>query len=168
MTRLVMLMVAVIAFGCTPKPSEEECRKAIANMQTLMGTETLSTHEMVESQVRRCKGGSSKKSVECAINAKTLDDLRACDFYKVPENATGIGADPGAGSAGSAGSATGSAGSASGSGETGSAGADAAGSAAGSAGSAAAGAAGSAAAGSTGSAAEGSAAGSAGSAAPAP
>lgn len=150
MTRLVMLMVAVIAFGCTPKPSEEDCRKAIANMQMLMDTETLSTHEMVESQVRRCKGGSSRTSVQCAINAKTLDDLRKCDFYKVPENATGIGA-------GSDGSATGSAGSASGSADTGSAGSaaaegsDAAGSAA------------------EGSAAAGSAAeGSAGSAAPAP
>ena len=69
MTRLAMLIVAVVSLGCTTKPSEEECRKAITNMQVLMGTETLRDAELVESQVRRCKGGSTKKSVDCAINA---------------------------------------------------------------------------------------------------
>ncbi|HEY5926338.1 MAG TPA: hypothetical protein VIV11_31850 [Kofleriaceae bacterium] len=108
MTRLALLVVVVVAgFGCATKPSEEDCRAAITNMQQLMGTENLRDTEMVESQVRRCKGGSNKKSVECAKKAQTLDELRKCDFYKVPDNAKGIGADP-AGSAAGSGSAMGS------------------------------------------------------------
>jgi hypothetical protein len=98
MTRLASLaavatisLLAVLSSGCE-KPSEESCRKAISNMQQLMGTDNLRDHASVESEVRRCKGGSSRKSVECAINAKTLQELRTCDFYKVPENAKGIGA----------------------------------------------------------------------------
>jgi hypothetical protein len=97
MTRLASLasitivsLLAVLSSGCE-KPSEESCRKAISNMQQLMGTDNLRDHAAVESEVRRCKGGSSRKSVECAINAKTLQELRTCDFYKVPENAKGIG-----------------------------------------------------------------------------
>ncbi len=130
MTRLALLLVVALGFGCS-KPSEADCRKAIGNMQRLMGTENLIDESRVESEVRRCKGGSKKAAVDCAIKAQTLDDLRHCDFFKVPANAP-IGTDPGsaAGSAGSAGSATGSAGSAT----TGSAaGSDTTGSAAGSA-----------------------------------
>jgi hypothetical protein len=155
MTRLALWMVASLCLvGCTTKPSEDECRQAISNMTRLMGTENLGDQQAVESQVRRCKGGSKKKSVQCAIKAQTLDDLRKCDFYKVPENAKGIGAADTAGSA-----AVGSGSAAAGSAAVGSAGADATGSAA--VGSAGAGSAdGSAAAGSAGagSAAAGSAA----------
>jgi hypothetical protein len=138
MIRVALLMVAVAAFGCS-KPSEEDCRKAIANMQRLMGTENLRDAATIEGDVRRCKGGSHRKAVKCAMEAKTLDDLRHCDFYKVPENALGIGSGSAAGSAtgSAAGSATGSAaGSATGSGAgsaTGSAAGSATGSAAGSA-----------------------------------
>jgi hypothetical protein len=111
MTRLASWIVAslcLVALGCTTKPSEEECRQAITNMTRLMGTENLRDHEMIESQVRRCKGGSTKKSVDCAIQARSLDDLRKCDFYKVPEGAKGIGtvedpAPPGGAAVGSAG-----------------------------------------------------------------
>jgi hypothetical protein len=76
-----------------------------------MGTDNLRDHAAVESEVRRCKGGSSRKSVECAINAQTLQELRTCDFYKVPEGAKGIGAAepstaPGSAAAGSPGSGT--------------------------------------------------------------
>lgn len=93
MTRLALFLVAVVAvaaLGCS-KPTEEDCRKAIDNMQRLMGTDNLREADRIESEVRRCKGGSKKKAVDCAINAQTLDDLRKCDFYKVPENAKGIG-----------------------------------------------------------------------------
>jgi hypothetical protein len=105
MNRFVLLMVAAAALGCATKPSEDECRKAISNMQVLMGTENLGDSEMIESQVRRCKGGSSKKSVQCAIKAQTLDDLRKCEFFKLPPNTQIPGATGSAGAAGSAGSA---------------------------------------------------------------
>jgi len=98
MTRLASLLVAVVAVaglgGCS-KPSEHDCRKAIANMQRLMGTDNLREDGRIESEVRRCKGGSKKRAVECAIKAQTLDELRHCEFYKVPANAPGIGTDTG-------------------------------------------------------------------------
>jgi hypothetical protein len=93
MTRLVLLMVAAAALGCS-KPSEDDCRKAITNIQRLMGTASTLDDGRIESEVRRCKGGSKKKAVECAINAQTLDDLRKCEFFKVPANAPGIGTPP--------------------------------------------------------------------------
>ncbi len=73
-----------LGVGCS-KPSEDDCRKALANMQSLLGTEFVSKNEDIQGEVRRCRGGSSKKAVECAIQAKSLDDLRACDFMHVPE-----------------------------------------------------------------------------------
>lgn len=173
MTRLhtfsIAIAVALSLAGCK-KPSDESCRKAINNMRHLMGTENIRDDKGIEGEVRRCKGGSTKKAVECAINATTLDELRHCEFFKVPENAKGIGDSPDTGAAGSAAMGTGSAmgsgaGSAMGSG-TGSAMGSAMGSGAGSAmgsgaGSAMGSAAGSAA---TGSAASGSAAAGAGAA----
>ena len=73
----------LVTAGCN-KPSEESCRKALANMRQLIGTDNAVSNADADGDVRRCKGGSSKKAVECAGNAKTLEDLRACDFMKVP------------------------------------------------------------------------------------
>jgi hypothetical protein len=132
MTRLALLFAVVLATGCATKPSAEDCRKAIENMQRLMGTDNMRDDGRIEGEVRRCKGGSTKKAVACAIKAQTLDDLRHCEFFKVPEGlpgpagsaapATGSAAGGAAGSAGTAGSATATdPGSASGSAATGSA-----------------------------------------------
>jgi len=85
MTRIsLLLFVAVTSLAACNKPSDESCRKAIANMRSLLGTDSPTSNVDVEGDVRRCKGGSSKKAVECAGNAKTLDELRACDFMKLP------------------------------------------------------------------------------------
>jgi hypothetical protein len=132
MTRLATLVFGfaiILVTGCSTKPSADDCRKAIANMQRLMGTDNMRDDGRIEGEVRRCKGGSTKKAVECAVKAQTLDDLRHCEFFKVPETAKGLGSDPTGSTA--PGSAAGSAmGSAAGSAATGSA---ATGSAAGSA-----------------------------------
>lgn len=104
MTRLAMWMVAALTIGCSPKPSADECRKAITNMQTLMGTENLLEPSGVESEVRRCRGGSTKKAVDCAVKATSLDELHKCDFYKGPIRGK-AGSPAAAGSAGAAGSA---------------------------------------------------------------
>jgi len=81
---IVGLSLGLVAgTGCS-KPSEDDCRKALSNMQSLLGTEYLTSD--VQGEVRRCRGGSSKKAVECAIAAKTLDELKACDFMHAPEN----------------------------------------------------------------------------------
>lgn len=110
MTRLALIVLALLTLGACDKPTPEDCRKALANMQRLLGTENLNTAATLEGEVRRCRGGSKRKAVECAIKATTLDELRACDFEKVPGKAPLQGV-PG-GSAAAAGSAAAPAGSA--------------------------------------------------------
>ena len=87
-TRLGLIGSLVFGLGCN-KPSEDSCKKAIANMQQLLGTDHLTEGQDMQGEVRRCKGGSSKEAVECAIAAKTLDQLKACDFMKVPSTTSG-------------------------------------------------------------------------------
>ena len=104
MTRLATIVLAVLALGACDKPTPDDCRKALLNMQRLLGTENLNTAANLEGEVRRCRGGSKRKAVECAIKATTLDELRACDFEKVPGKTTLQGV-PGGSAAAPAGSA---------------------------------------------------------------
>jgi len=89
----VVLGIAMLAGACD-KPSEENCRQALTNARRLLGTTDPDAD--VEGDVRRCKGGSNKKNVECAMNATSLEQLKACDFFKIPEKKPG---DAGSGSA---------------------------------------------------------------------
>jgi hypothetical protein len=70
--------------GCN-KPSEDNCRKALANIRHLLGTEHLSqADQTIEGEVRRCRGGSRRASVDCAIKATNLEQLRACKLIDIP------------------------------------------------------------------------------------
>jgi hypothetical protein len=80
------LVVAVIVagslvVGACEKPSTDDCRAAISNMERLLGTDTTNIRTAEnESEVRRCKGGSTREAVACAKDASTLAQLKACDF----------------------------------------------------------------------------------------
>jgi hypothetical protein len=82
MKRFAVVLGLVMLAGACDKPSEENCRKAIANMRALLGTDNPTVD--IEGDVRACKGGSSKKTVECAMNATSIDQLKACGFFKTP------------------------------------------------------------------------------------
>jgi hypothetical protein len=73
------VLAAPAAGGCN-KPTADECRLAIANMEKQLGTETAARNEDNEGNVRRCRGGSSKEAVTCAIKATTPEELKACAF----------------------------------------------------------------------------------------
>lgn len=80
----VSVALAALLAGCN-KPSEENCRKALSNIRHLLGTEHLSqASQSVEGEVRRCRGGSKRASVECAMKATTIDELRACKLMEIP------------------------------------------------------------------------------------
>src|SRR5207248_11338705 len=97
--RTRLLLLAVRELAACDRPSPEACRKALVNMQRLLGNQSQSDEAALASEVRRCRGGSSKASVECATKAASVDDLRKCEFYKAPDKAP----EPaGSGSAGSA------------------------------------------------------------------
>lgn len=90
MKRFVLVFGLVLSFTGCNKPTEESCRKAISNMKSLLGTDSLNSD--IAGDVRRCRGGSSKKVVDCAIAATSQDQLRACGFpLKVPPAAAGSG-----------------------------------------------------------------------------
>jgi len=92
LTRGLFIGLVLPGLAACDKPTEEDCQKAIENMQALLGTEHLATD--IPGTIRSCRTGSSRKAVACASAAKTIEELRACDFMsKKP-----------AGSAGSAGS----------------------------------------------------------------
>ncbi len=95
MKRLVLIALSVCALAACDKPEEADCRKALVNMQHLLGTENLNDNKSLEGDVRACRSGSKKEAVACAIKAQTVDELKACDFYKVPSKPAGSAAGSG-------------------------------------------------------------------------
>ena len=75
MKRFAVVLGLLMLAGACDKPSEENCRKALANVRTLLGTG--SPEADVQGDVRRCKGGSNKKTVECAMAATSIEQLKA-------------------------------------------------------------------------------------------
>ena len=84
MTRFGFIFIALLGLGACDRPTPEDCEAALRNMQHLLGTENLNTPAGLQGEIRRCRGGSSKTAVQCAIKAQTLDELKACEFEKVP------------------------------------------------------------------------------------
>ena len=77
---LALAVVAAAGAGACNKPTPDDCRQAIANMEKLLGTDSVVRATDNDGEVRRCRGGSSKEAVDCAIKAKSLEELKACAF----------------------------------------------------------------------------------------
>jgi hypothetical protein len=75
---IVSLLAGATLLACNAKPSEGDCRQAVGNMRRLLETDKVNVAGDVESAVRRCRGSSNKKSVQCAISATSLAELEAC------------------------------------------------------------------------------------------
>jgi hypothetical protein len=75
-----LLVLAVLAAGACNKPSADECREAIVNMQSLLDNGATKNSD-IEGEVRRCQGASRKENVACAAKAKTRAELDACAFW---------------------------------------------------------------------------------------
>jgi hypothetical protein len=76
----VVGIVVAGGLGACNKPTADDCRLAIANMEKLLGTDSTTKNVDPEGEVRRCKGGSSREAVACAVKAATIEDLKACEF----------------------------------------------------------------------------------------
>ena len=92
-----LLLAALLLVACD-KPSKDDCRRALLNMQHLMGTENLLQQGGLDGEVRRCQGGSTTKAVQCAIAATSMDELKRCDFNQVPAKSSGSGSGSSSGS----------------------------------------------------------------------
>src|SRR5262249_47264630 len=77
---LVLAALAPLGAGACNKPTPDDCRKAISNMERVLGTEAAARNTGNEREVRRCRGGSTKEAVACAIKATTTEELKACAF----------------------------------------------------------------------------------------
>jgi hypothetical protein len=77
---IAVVVAALGGLGACNKPSADDCRQAIRNMQVQLGTDTAARNSDIEAEVRLCKGGSTKESVACAIKASSVQELKACDF----------------------------------------------------------------------------------------
>jgi hypothetical protein len=96
----VLAVLASLALGACNKPTPEECRAAILNMEKLLGTEAAARNVDNEGEIRRCRGGSSKEAVTCAAKAATLEDLKACTFMTPKGSSSGSAAPAGSGGSG--------------------------------------------------------------------
>lgn len=91
MKHFFLTIVAVAGLGglgACDKPTGEDCRAAISNMQKLLGTDAATTVGRSgenEGEIRLCKGGSNRVAVACAKAANTLAELKACDFMSKPK-----------------------------------------------------------------------------------
>jgi hypothetical protein len=93
--RLGIVALSLIMFGgslgACNRPSEDKCRAAIINMQKLLGTDKSQIGSDIEPEVRRCRSGSRMENVDCAINATSVDQLRACKLISAPSTGSADG-----------------------------------------------------------------------------
>jgi hypothetical protein len=74
---LLLVSASLAATGCN-KPSEEDCRRAVLNLQKVRGIDTSPQAPDPAPAVRRCRSGASKETVQCLINAKTAAEADRC------------------------------------------------------------------------------------------
>ena len=78
MTRLVLIWVVLLAAGCSTKPSQEACEKAVNNIRKLTGQSNTDVGADKRAAVRSCRAQSSKDKVECMVEARTVEELDKC------------------------------------------------------------------------------------------
>jgi hypothetical protein len=76
----VIVAVWLFALAACNKPTNESCRQAIEHMRVLLGTEN--AHADIAGEIRRCRSGSKKEAVDCAIAANSRAELEACHLVK--------------------------------------------------------------------------------------
>ncbi len=78
MMRLAASLLLFAAVGCS-KPSIEDCRKAVLNMQHIRELDKDPQAPDVEVWVRKCRSTGNTDTVRCIIDAKTAVQLAACE-----------------------------------------------------------------------------------------
>jgi len=78
MKRLVLVCMILGVAACS-KPSADDCRKAVLNLQRLRGLDTSSHAPDVEQFVRKCRATGTPDIVHCIMNAKTEAEVDRCE-----------------------------------------------------------------------------------------
>ena len=66
-------------FAACSKPSAEDCRKAVINLQKLRGLDTSPQAPDPEAAVRKCRSTANPKTVACLIRATSAAEADACE-----------------------------------------------------------------------------------------
>lgn len=75
---LALLSLAALG-GCRSKPSDEDCRRAVTNLQRLTGTgQGAAAEAETHAAVRRCLGDSTQEAARCVGRAETVEQADAC------------------------------------------------------------------------------------------
>jgi hypothetical protein len=74
----VLVLGLVFVLGACSRPSEEDCRRALRNVQKIRGLADSPNPPDPEPAVRTCRATASKDQVACLIAAKNDQDVAAC------------------------------------------------------------------------------------------
>jgi hypothetical protein len=81
---LLPFLTAIVVVGglgglvaCT-RPSEEDCRRALLNVQKIRGLADSANAPDPEPAVRKCRSTASTEQVACLTAARTDKDVAAC------------------------------------------------------------------------------------------
>ena len=105
-----VVLAACLTIGCSPKPTEEACDKAVANIRKVTGQTHTEVGGDERAAVRSCRAQSSRDTVECYAAAQTEQELFACggelaeSLRKAQEKTEPAGARTGSGSGAESGS----------------------------------------------------------------
>jgi hypothetical protein len=80
-----LILIAAVWLAACNKPAESDCRRAIERIRELTGTSNIQGGADVEAAVRSCRGNASKKSVKCAMEASSLEQLERCGIISKEE-----------------------------------------------------------------------------------
>ncbi len=75
---VLALVITAGSAGCS-KPSHEDCRKAVLNLQRIRGLDQSSHAPDPEAFTRKCRATGSPDVVRCLIAAKTEADVARCE-----------------------------------------------------------------------------------------
>lgn len=81
------LAFAALAFGCSPKATEEECQTMLKHIIDVQAKSQGIDSELVKeaaakelkSQIAECTSKISQKAMRCALAAQTSEELEKCD-----------------------------------------------------------------------------------------
>ncbi len=77
--RFLTLFIVLSATACD-KSSETECQKAVDNINKVLGI--TADRDDTAPEVRKCRAQWKRTSVQCAIAAKTKEEVEACEGGK--------------------------------------------------------------------------------------
>jgi hypothetical protein len=75
---LLLALALIFAAGCD-RPDEDNCRLAVENIQRIAQAGDRIERADTEAAVRSCRANASRESVQCMINARTMEDLIDCE-----------------------------------------------------------------------------------------